>query len=90
MALFAVNRSRLLERLRRCEGVPDDAIVVLQGGEQKQRYCTDKDELFRQVWHGGIAESLGLSSLFHLPLSVSSSFDPSLASSFPLSLLLLP
>ena len=49
MALFAENRRRLLERLRQCEGVPSDAVVVLQGGEQLQRYCSDTDIVFRQV-----------------------------------------
>jgi hypothetical protein len=26
-------------------------VVLLQGGEQKQRYCTDTDDVFRQVGH---------------------------------------
>ena len=49
MRMFADNRRRLVERLCQCEGVPGDAVVVLQGGEQKQRYCTDTDVVFRQV-----------------------------------------
>ena len=49
MRMFADNRRRLVERLCQCEEVPGDAVVVLQGGEQKQRYCTDVDVVFRQV-----------------------------------------
>ncbi|XP_039651542.1 xaa-Pro dipeptidase-like [Perca fluviatilis] len=36
------------------------SVVVLQGGEQKQRYCTDTDVLFRQEsffhWAFGVTE----------------------------------
>ena len=49
MRLFSLNRERLCERLRAREDVPHNAFVVLQGGEQLQRYCTDSDVLFRQV-----------------------------------------
>ena len=55
------NRCRLMDRLCQCEGVPGDAVVVLQGGEQKQRYCTDTDVVFRQV--GG---SMQFSTLLHV------------------------
>ena len=48
-ALFAENRRRLCEGLKAKEGVEAKSVVVLQGGEQKQRYCTDTDLLFRQV-----------------------------------------
>ena len=46
--LFAENRLRLCQGLG-AAGAPQRALVLLQGGEQKQRYCTDTDQLFRQV-----------------------------------------
>ena len=49
MRLFSINRERLVARLRQREDVPRGAVVLLQGGEQKQLYCTDRDILFRQV-----------------------------------------
>ena len=50
MKLFALNRERLCERLRKRSGeVLPKSVVVLQGGEQQQRYCTDTDIVFRQV-----------------------------------------
>ncbi|ETE70571.1 hypothetical protein L345_03616, partial [Ophiophagus hannah] len=48
-ALFALNRTRLCDRLRANKAVPQNAIVVLQGGEQTNRYCTDTGVVFRQV-----------------------------------------
>ena len=57
MALFAENRRRLCERLRAREGMETGAVVVLQGGEQTQRYCTDTDVLFRQVWTANLSKS---------------------------------
>ena len=48
LKLFAVNRERLCKQLKE-EQCPKGAVVVLQGGEQQQRYCTDTDEVFRQV-----------------------------------------
>ena len=49
MELFSENRRRLCERLRVREDVKLGAVVVMQGGEQVQRYCTDTDIIFRQV-----------------------------------------
>ncbi len=49
--LFAENRERLCRGLKAEKDVPAGSVVLLQGGEQKQRYCTDTDELFRQVLH---------------------------------------
>ena len=49
MRLFSLNRERLVARLKKREDVPPGAVVLLQGGEQTQLYCTDKDVLFRQV-----------------------------------------
>lgn len=47
--LFAENRRRLCAGLKEKDSVLPQSVVVLQGGEQKQRYCTDTDVLFRQV-----------------------------------------
>lgn len=59
-ALFALNRKRLCDRLRNNRDVPKDAIVVLQGGEETNRYCTDTGILFRQEsffhWAFGVTE----------------------------------
>lgn len=49
LALFALNRQRLCERLRKNPAVQAGAVVLLQGGEDTQRYCTDTGILFRQV-----------------------------------------
>lgn len=49
MELFRENRERLCEKLRAREDVKPGAVIILQGGEQTQRYCTDTDVLFRQV-----------------------------------------
>ncbi|KAL5466817.1 hypothetical protein EMCRGX_G030968 [Ephydatia muelleri] len=57
--LFALNRERLCERLR--SKVPRGTVVLLQGGEQLQRNCTDTDLLFRQEsyfhWTFGVTEA---------------------------------
>uniref|UniRef100_A0A8P4GGI4 Xaa-Pro dipeptidase n=1 Tax=Dicentrarchus labrax TaxID=13489 RepID=A0A8P4GGI4_DICLA len=59
-ALFAENRRRLCKELKAKDGVVPQSVVVLQGGEQKQRYCTDTDLLFRQEsffhWAFGVTE----------------------------------
>ena len=50
MRLFALNRERLCDRLRKRSGeVLPRSVALLQGGEQQQRYCTDTDIVFRQV-----------------------------------------
>uniref|UniRef100_A0A674NDR4 Xaa-Pro dipeptidase n=1 Tax=Takifugu rubripes TaxID=31033 RepID=A0A674NDR4_TAKRU len=58
--LFAENRRRLCAGLREKDGLLPQSVVVLQGGEQKQRYCTDTDVLFRQEsffhWTFGVTE----------------------------------
>ncbi|KAK7913516.1 hypothetical protein WMY93_013727 [Mugilogobius chulae] len=59
-ALFAENRQRLCKGLKAKDGVVPQCVVLLQGGEQKQRYCTDTDVLFRQEsffhWAFGVTE----------------------------------
>ncbi|XP_072236251.1 xaa-Pro dipeptidase-like isoform X2 [Leuresthes tenuis] len=59
-ALFAENRGRLCRGLKAKDGVESKSVVVLQGGEQKQRYCTDTDVVFRQEsffhWAFGVTE----------------------------------
>jgi Xaa-Pro dipeptidase len=47
MSMHAAARRRLAERLRG-HGVPEGAVVVLQGGEQQTKYDTDRDLLFIQ------------------------------------------
>ena len=43
MALHALNRARLCERMKKHKGV-----VLLQGGDQQTRYDTDHEPVFRQ------------------------------------------
>lgn len=61
VALFALNRNRLLARLRANKDVQKNSIVVLQGGEETQRYCTDTGIIFRQEsffhWTFGVTEA---------------------------------
>uniref|UniRef100_H2MGT4 Xaa-Pro dipeptidase n=1 Tax=Oryzias latipes TaxID=8090 RepID=H2MGT4_ORYLA len=60
-ALFAENRRRLCQGLQGKEGMLPKSVVVLQGGEQQQRYCTDTDVVFRQEsffhWSFGVTEA---------------------------------
>ena len=49
MRLFALNRERLCERLQALQDVPPSSIVLLEGGKQETRYCSDHEPLFRQV-----------------------------------------
>ena len=51
MSLFADNRRRLCEKLRGGGEVPSGAIVVLQGGEQECLHSSDREIVFRQVYH---------------------------------------
>uniref|UniRef100_A0A3B5AZB8 Xaa-Pro dipeptidase n=1 Tax=Stegastes partitus TaxID=144197 RepID=A0A3B5AZB8_9TELE len=49
-----------LSELKAKDGLLSESVVVLQGGEQTQRYCTDADVLFRQEfffhWTSGVTE----------------------------------
>ncbi|XP_010211818.1 PREDICTED: uncharacterized protein LOC104566704 [Tinamus guttatus] len=60
-ALFALNRRRLCDRLRQNKDVQANSLVLLQGGEETQRYCTDTSVLFRQEsyfhWTFGVTEA---------------------------------
>jgi Xaa-Pro dipeptidase len=47
--LFAENRRRLCQRLRENTSVPQNALIVLQGGESLSLYDTDVEYVFRQV-----------------------------------------
>jgi hypothetical protein len=49
MALFALNRKSLIERLKKQSNLPKSSIILLQGGETKYRYCSDHEDVFRQV-----------------------------------------
>ncbi|MCL4822121.1 MAG: aminopeptidase P family protein [Vicinamibacteria bacterium] len=59
MSLHAENRRRLCDRLR-ARGVAPGAVVLLQGGEQRCEYDTDREELFKQEsffqWAFGVKE----------------------------------
>ncbi|XP_076808730.1 xaa-Pro dipeptidase-like [Clavelina lepadiformis] len=60
MSLFANNRERLCEVLRKEKDLPKNAIILLQGGEQEQQHSSDRDILFRQEsyfqWCFGVTE----------------------------------
>ena len=50
MELHKVNRERLCKRLKENKEVPKGAVIVLQGGDEFQRYCSDVEvTTFRQV-----------------------------------------
>jgi hypothetical protein len=50
MELFALNRRRLTDKLRKTDSIPAKSFVVLQGGATANRYCTDAAMVvFRQV-----------------------------------------
>ena len=49
MRLFALNREKLLDRLRKVPNLPKSSIVILEGGKVDMRHCTDHEKLFRQV-----------------------------------------
>lgn len=73
-ALFADNRRRLCQGLKAKDGLLPKSVVLLQGGEQKQRYCTDTDVVFRQVCNCGFSMYLSLhavrfASFLHVCLS---------------------
>jgi hypothetical protein len=51
MSMFADNRARLLARLRKLAGVTGSSVVLLQGGDTHNVYCTDAEDVFRQVSH---------------------------------------
>jgi len=59
-ALFALNRRRLVERLRANPDVNHDSVVVFQGGQDDTRYCSDVGPVFRQEsyfhWSFGVLE----------------------------------
>lgn len=51
MELHVINREKLLKAIREHLSEsrrPIQGLVLLQGGEEKMRYCTDHEELFRQ------------------------------------------
>lgn len=51
MSMFADNRARLLARLKKLAGVTGSSVVLLQGGDTHNVYCTDAEDVFRQVSH---------------------------------------
>ncbi|XP_054164853.1 xaa-Pro dipeptidase-like [Oppia nitens] len=57
-SLHRLNRQRLVDRLKKNLG--SNVLIVLQGGETKNMYCTDIEPLFRQEsyfhWTFGVRE----------------------------------
>ena len=50
MSLYALNRERLVAKLRARDDVPSEgAVVLLEGGKQETRHCSDHEPVFRQV-----------------------------------------
>uniref|UniRef100_A0A2K5QHI7 Xaa-Pro dipeptidase n=1 Tax=Cebus imitator TaxID=2715852 RepID=A0A2K5QHI7_CEBIM len=84
LALFALNRQRLCERLRKNPAVQAGCVVVLQGGEETQRYCTDTGVLFRQEsffhWAFGVTEP-GCYGIIDVDTGKSTLFVPRLPAS---------
>lgn len=80
MELHAINRDKLVKFLQHHlaeSGRPIEGFVLLEGGEEKTRYCTDHAELFRQEsyfaylfgvrepgFYGAVNVSTGKSLLF--------------------------
>lgn len=85
LALFALNRQRLCERLRKNGAVQAGSAVVLQGGEEMQRYCTDTSIVFRQEsffhWAFGVIES-GCYGVIDVDTGKSTLFVPRLPDSY--------
>uniref|UniRef100_A0A8I6A0W2 Xaa-Pro dipeptidase n=2 Tax=Rattus norvegicus TaxID=10116 RepID=A0A8I6A0W2_RAT len=85
LALFALNRQRLCERLRKNGAVQAGSAVVLQGGEEMQRYCTDTSIIFRQEsffhWAFGVIES-GCYGVIDVDTGKSTLFVPRLPASY--------
>lgn len=85
LALFALNRQRLCERLRKNGAVQAGSAVVLQGGEEMQRYCTDTSIIFRQEsffhWAFGVVES-GCYGVIDVDTGKSTLFVPRLPDSY--------
>ncbi|XP_035708864.1 xaa-Pro dipeptidase isoform X2 [Folsomia candida] len=59
-ALFALNRQRLVERLQNNPKINRNSVVILQGGSDESRYCSDVGPVFRQEsyfhWSFGVLE----------------------------------
>ncbi|KAM6153355.1 xaa-Pro dipeptidase [Erethizon dorsatum] len=85
LALFALNRQRLCERLRKNEAVQAGSVVVLQGGEETLRYCTDVSIVFRQEsffhWAFGVLEP-GCYGTIDVDTGKSTLFVPRLPASY--------
>ena len=58
MELFKLNRQRLSQRLQEKKEIPKNSVVLLQGGSEAMRYCTDVEFApFRQVKAVSIKEN---------------------------------
>ncbi|XP_533702.2 xaa-Pro dipeptidase isoform X1 [Canis lupus familiaris] len=85
LALFGLNRQRLCERLRKNPAVQAGSVVLLQGGEDTQRYCTDTGVLFRQEsffhWAFGVTDP-GCYGTINVGTGTSTLFVPRLPASY--------
>ncbi|XP_048646928.1 xaa-Pro dipeptidase isoform X2 [Marmota marmota marmota] len=85
LALFALNRRRLCERLKKNVAVEPGSAVLLQGGEETQRYCTDTGVIFRQEsffhWAFGVLEP-GCYGVINVDTGKSTLFVPRLPPSY--------
>uniref|UniRef100_A0A8C0Q303 Xaa-Pro dipeptidase n=2 Tax=Canis lupus familiaris TaxID=9615 RepID=A0A8C0Q303_CANLF len=85
LALFGLNRQRLCERLRKNPAVQAGSVVLLQGGEDTQRYCTDTGVLFRQEsffhWAFGVTDP-GCYGTIDVGTGTSTLFVPRLPASY--------
>nr|XP_040136089.1 xaa-Pro dipeptidase isoform X3 [Ictidomys tridecemlineatus] len=85
LALFALNRRRLCERLKKNAAVEPGSAVLLQGGEETQRYCTDTGVIFRQEsffhWTFGVLEP-GCYGVINVDTGKSTLFVPRLPASY--------
>ena len=53
MSLFSLNRQRLVKSLSDNPEIPNTgAVLLLEGGKQETRYCSDHEPVFRQVSFG--------------------------------------
>jgi Xaa-Pro dipeptidase len=60
MELFTLNRQRLCQALRSHPTLPSDSFVLLEGGTNEMRNCSDHEPVFRQEsyfhWSFGVIE----------------------------------
>lgn len=79
MALYELNRARLVEALLSKEDISNNGVILFQGGKQTTRYDTDHEPVFRQEsyfhWAFGVSES-GVYGAISLPSGDATLFVP--------------